>query len=548
MSYMSRLLGSIPATTRKQIGRGLVACLTVVLSMGVSSAFGAPPEAPEAIAPESVTGISATLRGVLNATTFPVAPGTYQFLYRAGSECEGGNVAPEAPGMYLGLEPEAVSQSISGLEPHTEYTVCLLATNVRGEATVGTAVHFITALIPEAPETDKAELVGATTAKLNGVLNPNDKGVAGSYEFLYQASASECVGGGATSTEPGGSERKAVSAEAVGLLPDTEYTFCLLARNEAGGSALGSPQTFTTLPESPIVTEESFSDVGSGSAHLNAEINPEGSPSEYYFEYATAAEYEANGSKYITKTSPVSFGAGQEPIGAPAELTGLTPKTEYHFRAVATNINGEQSQGEDKTFSTLSAGILDLPDGRVYERVTPINTESANVYISNSFGTYGLPLSEGTPTRRPFRAASDGDGVVYAGDPTAGGVGVGGTGAGNEYLATRSAEGGWTQANLQPPGFFKAEYESFSSDLSSGFLDSPSEDPLDEGSPLTRQAPGEYNVLYQRDTLNGSYQSLFTIRPPDLPASEFRPGIADPWRSVSAVVCRLVRRWQRGSL
>ena len=77
-------------------------------------------------------------------------------------------------------------------------------------------------------------------------------------------------------------------------------------------------------------------------------------------------------------------------------------------------------------------------------------------------------------------------------------------------------------------GSSKPNMSRSSSDLSSGFLDSPSEDPLDEGSPLTRQAPGEYNVLYQRYTLNGSYQSLFTIRPPDLPASEFGLALRTP--------------------
>jgi hypothetical protein len=231
-----------------------------------------------------------------------------------------------------------------------------------------------------------------------------------------------------------------------------------------GGLALASAPA---LAAAPVVERESFADVGSGSAELTAQVDPEGTLSEYHFEYATGAEY-ADGSKYGSTTPTASLGSGSEAISAPAQLTGLTPDTEYHFRVVVTNTGGETIQGGDMTFKTLPTGILGLPDGRVFERVTPVENENADVYVPAVF-KFELPTSEGNGTEWPFQASVNGDAVAYAGDPTRGGGGVGGRGAGDEYLATRAAGGGWTQVDIHPPsiiGAERTEYDGFSADLS----------------------------------------------------------------------------------
>jgi hypothetical protein len=257
----------------------------------------------------------------------------------------------------------------------------------------------------------------------------------------------------------------------------------------------------------PTIEGESFSDVGSGSANLSAQINPNGSPTTYYFEYGTS---EAYGSR----TAEASLGAAEGTLTAPAQLDDLTANSAYHFRVVAGNGAGNE-EGPDITFRTLTAGVLGLPDGRVYERVTPVSNENANVYIPSVFKAE-LSLSEGIFTERPFRAAADGNAVAYVGDPTNGGTGLGGAGLGNSYLATRSSGGGWTQVNIQPPGYYTSRYQAFSSDLSVAFVGSPSGAPgesgFEEGLPaLSPRAPAEgYQVLYGRDSSDGSYQPLFT--------------------------------------
>ncbi len=157
-----------------------------------------------------------------------------------------------------------------------------------------------------------------------------------------------------------------------------------------------------------------------------------------------------------------------------------------------------------------------LPDGRVYEMVTPAANEDANVYAP-SVASAGED-EQGIATNLPFQAAAGGGAVAYVGDPSSGGNGSSGQGEGNEYLATRSAEGGWEQQDIQPPGYHTPVYQAFSSDLSVGILNS-----CDHNLPvLAPGAPADgYNVLYTRSSSNGAYQPLFTTVPTDRTGEEF---------------------------
>src|SRR5580704_374110 len=93
---------------------------------------------------------------------------------------------------------------------------------------------LVTAIPPETPETLPASGVKATSAKLQGVLNPSSVGEpeSGAYEFLYRPSLTQCEGGKATPAAPAVAERgEAVSTVAGELLPGTVYTFCLRTTN-----------------------------------------------------------------------------------------------------------------------------------------------------------------------------------------------------------------------------------------------------------------------------------------------------------------------------
>jgi hypothetical protein len=238
----------------------------------------------------------------------------------------------------------------------------------------------------------------------------------------------------------------------------------------------------------PTIEEESFTSVGSSSATLRAQLNAQGVPSSFYFEYGTTVAYGS-------KTPVTSFGAANGAVGVLAQVE-LEPDKTYHFRVVASNEAGV-IQGGDTTFTTSAVNGLTLPDGRGYELVTPVENYQANVYAPD--GLSG-GAEEGISTRLPFQAAADGNAVAYLAGPTIGGNGSEGPGFGNEYLARRSSARNWAQVNLQPPGYPNPTYQGFSSDLSVSFLGACE--------PLTSDAPSGTVMLYERNNQTESYRAL----------------------------------------
>ncbi len=516
----------------------VVAFSTMAAGLALSGtvALAAAPEAPGPVTVQLPVGATkATVHGVLS----PKAeghPGTYEFLYKKGSlSCQGEGNAPASPGMMLGFEAEEVTETLTGLQAHMEYAVCLLARNPKGETAVGPAVTFTTALALEAPTTTAlpagVTALTATTATLHGVLNPLAKGEAGSYEFAYRQSASECQRENpetgqrenekATPTEPAvGNAGEAVQATAAELLPNTRYTFCLLARNEAGETALGAPVTFTTSTEAPMITGETFSHVTPTGATVTAEVNTENLPGEYYYLYGTESEFEA---KAAHKTPEVNLPASSVPVPAPAHLTGLQPDTEYHFVLVATNADSGINLGEILSFTTLPESAPGLPDDRTYEMVTPAENDDADVYVPVGLPSILVNNAGEFETKLPFQVATDGEAVTYAASPTVGGTGNSGLSEGNEYLSRRLAGGGWgAPVNIQPAGVKSAFYQAFSPDLRDGILES-GEAGEPEAPGLSPVAPGGgYSVLYEHALEGGDYAPFFTSKPPNRAAGEFQ--------------------------
>src|ERR1700722_4848029 len=130
-------------------------------------------------------------------------------------------------------------------------------------------------------------------------------------------------------------------------------------------------------------------------------------------------------------------------------------------------------------FASAPAGADELPDGRVYERVSSLARYGAEVYVPH-LGAGSNYIS--TLTELPFEASATGERVVYVGAPSVGGNELAGEFAGNEYLAARAPGGGWVQSNISPSEAPTGVYRAFSSNLTVGFLDALE--------PLSVQAPG----------------------------------------------------------
>jgi hypothetical protein len=93
---------------------------------------------------------------------------------------------------------------------------------------------------------------------------------------------------------------------------------------------------------SPSVGTKAASNVDYSTATLNGTVNPNGLETKTYFEYGPTVSYGS-------KTAEVSVGSGSTALETAKAVTGLTPNTTYHYRVVATNVDGASSGG-DRTF------------------------------------------------------------------------------------------------------------------------------------------------------------------------------------------------------
>lgn len=79
-----------------------------------------------------------------------------------------------------------------------------------------------------------------------------------------------------------------------------------------------------------------------GQVNLTGEVNPLGRPTTAWFEWGTNTSYG-------NLTTRANVGTASNVVTAGALLSGLRPGQTYHYRYVATNLNG-RANGEDRSF------------------------------------------------------------------------------------------------------------------------------------------------------------------------------------------------------
>jgi hypothetical protein len=227
------------------VGVATAACLAFT-----ANAFtGTPPEAPVTDAVTVNTGTSVTFNGTVNPGVAPQG-GVYQFLYKKvsnGAGCEGESVTVGGAVAGLGPEPETEPAAV---EPDTEYTVCLAATNSSSEATVGNAVVFKSKVASPTVSDVASTDVASTSVTLHATLNP--EGGETTYTFEYAPSG----GGFKPVVEPNGKGSGSVPEGTTGvplevhvqegLSANTAYEFRLVVGNSAAQGVDSESVTFTT--------------------------------------------------------------------------------------------------------------------------------------------------------------------------------------------------------------------------------------------------------------------------------------------------------------
>jgi phosphodiesterase/alkaline phosphatase D-like protein len=329
----------------------------------------------------AVSASSATLTGSVNPEGQPT---TYHFDYGT-TTAYGSSTAAGTAGN--GTAAVSASAAIGSLQPNTTYHYRLVATN-GSRTTTGAEETFTTARRPAAATTGPTKSVSATSATLTGSVNP--EGQPTTYPFQY---GTTIVYGSATAVTNAGGGTATVSASAAigSLQPNTTYHYRLVATN-GSGSSFGADRHITTGARPPSVSTDSASSVTLSTATLTASIDPRGQSTSYYFQYGTSKDYG-------TQTATASVGAGGNSVRVAAALAGLTPRTAYHYRIVATNGSGTAA-GADKTFTTSAPpriGLVASPSALLFGQATSLTGALAGSRTSRLTVTLQRASSPGGP-------------------------------------------------------------------------------------------------------------------------------------------------------
>jgi hypothetical protein len=189
-----------------------------------------------------------------------------------------------------------------------------------------------------------------TRATLGGTVNA--QGQETDYAFQYGTTTN--YGRQTRSTSIGSATAdRPVTGDVADLTPGTEYHYRVIATNatDTSVSADGTFRTTGTAPAPaprPSVTTGSAVTSISG-ATVNGTVNPQGSPTSYYFEFGETTNYG-------NQSAPQNAGSGTTPVSVQAALSGLRTDATYHYRIVAVGPNDAIATGADATFATGGAG------------------------------------------------------------------------------------------------------------------------------------------------------------------------------------------------
>jgi hypothetical protein len=341
--------------------------------------------------------------------------------------------------------------------------------------------------------------VQPTSLSLGAVVNP--EGEETSYRFEYGTNAA--YGSSVPVPDgklPAGFEDTPVAATITGLATDTTYHLRVAAINKCEKEPVlhpgvkvecvtdGPDQTFTTLPPA-VIGGTSASLVSSESARLEAQLDPLGRETEYWFEWGLTAAYE--------NAAPVphanaSSGHGNVPVSL--QVAALQPGRVYHYRLVAHNQLGT-AFGADETFTTQPASPSStLPDGRAWEMVSPPDKQ-------------GVSLEAITEEGGVIQAAADGSALAYIAKAPIDKEPAGNRSIADAQVLATHTPTGWVNTDITTKNEtvvglnigFPSEYQIFSSDLSAGIVTPEGPTLLSsvatESTPYRREADGEYVPL-----------------------------------------------------
>ncbi len=192
-------------------------------------------------------------------------------------------------------------------------------------------------------------------AVVTGYVAPN--GSATTYWFEYGATRDL---GLRTTSQPAGAAFVTLATPAyIGdLAPNTTYFYKLNAQNEFG-KVEGVMYDFTTTAtplssgSAPTVTTLAAANVSTSGALLPGQVDPNNTPTTYWFEYGTTQSFGGVSAFGLA-------GTGSASLSVSTAISSLAAKTKYYYRLVIQSQYGTVT-GATQSFVTLDAPVSGLP-------------------------------------------------------------------------------------------------------------------------------------------------------------------------------------------
>jgi hypothetical protein len=129
--------------------------------------------------------------------------------------------------------------------------------------------------------------------------------------------------------------------------------------------------TTTTLASSaPRVATLAATSVGSTNAVLNGEVNPNGLPTEAWFEWGTSPNLDT-----FDKTFSEALGNGGDSLPVTATLSALSSEVTYYYRVAASNVSGPSS-GSITSFTTAPVDPFGVVSTSPLDAATDVPVET----------------------------------------------------------------------------------------------------------------------------------------------------------------------------
>lgn len=259
-------------------------------------------------------------------------------------------------------------------------------------------LEFYNSVFAVAPTviTNSATSISKDYANLNGSINPN--GSISAAWFEYGATQSLGNSNSIGSQSVNGNDFVNINTALYYLNPNTTYYFRAVAQN-LDGIIQGAIMSFTTNSggeqqiiigqqqgQVPTVTTNSATSIYQNSATLNANVNPNNSNTNLWFEYGTTQNF---GYSSVSQ----SVGSGNFSVSATGYVSGLLSNTNYYYRAIASNSYGT-SYGSTYSFTTSN---------QVIQGSAPVaTTNPATIFYTNSILLNGVINANGATTNAWF--------------------------------------------------------------------------------------------------------------------------------------------------